>query len=150
MTRSMTRWTLAGCMALAAVGAVAVLDAGTTTAEAAPSVSRFAGTYAGADPAGWWPSWAVTISSKGQITGSFGSTGHDLKGSMSGRVGDDGSYSLTVTVTMPSYDDGPRDPRVPRTKWSYASAGNMALDPAGNIAGTENTGETFVWLRQQP
>lgn len=38
MMRSMTRWTLAGCMALAAMGAVAVLDVAPATADAAPSV----------------------------------------------------------------------------------------------------------------
>ena len=47
MTQSMTRWTLAGFMALAALGAVAVLDVGSTTAEAAPSVSPFAGSWSG-------------------------------------------------------------------------------------------------------
>jgi len=38
MTRSMTRWTLAGCMALAALGAVAVFDVAPATADAASSV----------------------------------------------------------------------------------------------------------------
>ncbi len=37
--RSMTRWALAGCLVLAALGAVAVLDVGSPTADAAPSVS---------------------------------------------------------------------------------------------------------------
>ena len=39
MTRSMTRWTLAGCMALAAMGAVAVLDVAPATADEATSVT---------------------------------------------------------------------------------------------------------------
>jgi len=47
MTRSMTRWTLAGCMALAALSAVAVFDVGSPTAQAAPSVSPFAGSWSG-------------------------------------------------------------------------------------------------------
>ena len=60
-----TRWMLTGLMAL---GAVAVLDVGSVTAEAAPSVSSFAGTYVGGDPEGWNLSWAVTITDAGRIT----------------------------------------------------------------------------------
>jgi len=141
MTRSMSRWTLLGCMALAAMGAVAVLDIGATTAEAAPSVSPFAGTYV-------WNGWPgpITISDGGRITSSYSSGGS--KRTISGRVGADWSYSFTVSVTYPSYDEGPRDPRVPRQKYTYEYAGNMAPDGVGNIVGTAVTGESFVWLRQ--
>ena len=57
MMRSMTRWVLAGFMAL---GAVSVLDVGSSTAEAAPSASPFSGTYAGADPQSEFGSWVVS------------------------------------------------------------------------------------------
>jgi hypothetical protein len=139
MTRSMTRMALAGCLALAAMGAVAVLDVGSSTAEAAPSVSRFAGTYM-TGILGWLP---VTISDAGRIAGSspYGDE------SVDGRVRDDGSYSYTVTWY--SYGDDPRG-RVnyPRTKYTYKSAGVMALDAVGNILGTQDDGSSFVWLRQ--
>ena len=148
MTRSMTRWTLAGCMALAALSAVAVLDVGSSTAEAAPSVSPFAGTYVGADPWGLRSSWAVTISDAGRITSSYSYSG-GAKGSISGRISDDGNYSFTVSVTTPAYRDR-RDPysSYPRYTRSYESAGNMAPDAGGNIVGTDDAGPTFSWLRQ--
>ena len=41
MMRSMTRMAVAGCMALATLSAVTVLDVGAATAEAAPDVSPF-------------------------------------------------------------------------------------------------------------
>jgi hypothetical protein len=135
-------------MALAAVGAAAVLDAGFATAKAATSVSRFAGTYVGRDPRGWYPSWTVTIASGGQISSSFsyiGDGGRETKGSLSGQVGNDGSYSLTVHENGFFWNDRLR--LVHRTG-SYDSAGTMVLDTAGNIVGTQDGGNTFTWLRQ--
>ncbi len=70
--RSMTRMAVAGCMALAALSAVAVLDVGSSTAEAAPSVSPFAGSWSGTYSApglGGTIDW--TISDTGQLTGTF-------------------------------------------------------------------------------
>jgi hypothetical protein len=127
--------------------ALSVLDAGSATAEAAPSVSRFAGKYVGADPHGYRDSWTVTISDGGRIAGEV-SRG---KGSISGRVSADGSYSFTVSVQGWSIAEWG-----PKLAWSrYDSAGNMALDAAGNIAGTEVTSPQlpsgsgpFFWLRQ--
>jgi hypothetical protein len=134
-------------MALAALSAPAVLDVGLPTAEAAPSVSPFAGTYVGAVPGfGSSVAWAITISDGGRIGSSYSSGGY--KRSISGRVSADGSYSFTVTEVFPSYDDGPRDPRVPRQKYRYESAGNVASDADGNIVGTTDAGGSFVWLRQ--
>ena len=98
MTRSMTRWTLAGLIALAAPGAVAVLDAGSTTAEAAPSVSPFAGSWSG--------TWADvveservgtldwTISDAGRITGTVTSSMGSRSGTLVGHVGADGNLVL--------------------------------------------------------
>jgi hypothetical protein len=129
---------------------VAVLDVGTPTAEAAPSVSPFAGTYVGRDPLRWSSEygylWTVTISDGGRITGSYSSASSRAKGSISGRVSADGSYSFTVSRTTPWYDEH-RD----RTTWntsSYKSAGSMESDPDGNIVGTDDTGNSFDWLRQ--
>ena len=105
MTRSMSRWMLAGCMALAAVGAAAVLDVGTPAAEAAPSVSPFAGTYVGADPTGLgdlspFTPFTVTISDGGRITSPFSNP--DINGSVSA----DGTYSFTLTESGLIDDDG--------------------------------------------
>ena len=94
MTRSKTRWTLAGCMALAALGAVAVLDVGSRAAEAAPNVSPFAGSWSGtwsvADPeiVGTYD-W--TISDAGQIKGTVYSFTADHGGALVGHVGADGN-----------------------------------------------------------
>ena len=139
MMRSMTRVAVAGCMALAALGAVAVLDVGSTTAEAGPSVSPFAGSYVGTVPHfGSSASMAVTISDAGRMTGST-----NFGGFVSGRVSADGSYSFTVTESGTN-EDGRRR----RWKSSYTLAGNMALDSDGNISGTTDTGGSFFWLRQ--
>ena len=129
--RTMTRWVLTGFMAL---GAVAVLDIG-STAEAAPSVSPFAGTYyaVGHPP--------VTISDGGRIT-AFSDYGGSTV-SINGRVGADGRYSFTATVTTYSDHPGLRD-----TTSRYRYAGTMAPDADGNLVVTEDTGGSSVWLRQ--
>ena len=77
MTRSMTRWALAGCMALAAMGAVAVLDVGARTADAAPSVSQFVGSWSGP--------WIVAEGTEGEHGGTFDWTISD-QGHITGRV----------------------------------------------------------------
>ena len=139
MTRSMTRWALAGCMALAALGAVALLDVGSTTAEAAPSVSLFAGSYVGPIPGSSYTFSAVTISDAGRFTGT-GVSG------ISGRVSAGGSYSMTVTETSSWYDERRNKTIVNTTRWTLA--GTMTLDVAGDIVGTTDTGGSFVWVRQ--
>ena len=155
MMRSMIRTAVAGCMALAALSAVAVLNVGSSTAEAAPSVSPFAGSYVGYVP-GSNGSMSVTISDGGRISGSLpdvsGTFGGYSKGSMSGRVADDGSFSLTVSVTYWAGEElqGRRWKSIWITSTSE-STGTMALDPDGNIIGTPDagpTGGTFVWTRQ--
>ena len=148
MTRSMTRWALAGSMALAALGTVAALDVGIPTAEAAPSVSPFAGSYVGDDPRDWNSAWAVTITDAGRITSSYSNPGGS-KGSISGRIRDDGSCSFTVSVTVPAYKDR-RDPysSYPRYTISYDVAATMAPDVDGNLVGTDDAGRSFTWIRQ--
>jgi hypothetical protein len=134
-------------MVVGALSAAAVFDVGSATAEAAPSVSRFAGTYVGRDPLRWSSNygylWIVTISDGGRITGSYSGGGHS-KGSISGRVGDDGRYSFTVSVTTPSIAGWGQ-------KWvtsRYDSVGNLTPDVDGNIVGTPDVGESFLWVRQ--
>ena len=141
MTRSMTRWTLAGCMALAAMGAAAFLDVGSAVAEAAPGTSRFVGTYE-------WSYWSapITISDTGRITSSYTGAGR-TKGSISGRVGDDGSYSFTLSQT---FGDFPERGKPTYTTSSWKSAGTMEPDTGGNLVVTDTSGpfESFTWFRQ--
>jgi hypothetical protein len=120
-------------MALAALGAVAVLDVGSSTAEAAPSVSPFAGEYA-------WNFFGSmpTISDGGRISNLASYP------DISGRVSADGSYSFTV-IRISEYSEGGVKYRV---RYSDKFAGNMALDADGNIVCTEDTGGSLVWLRQ--
>jgi len=141
MMRSMTRWTLAGCMALAAMGAVAVLDVGLPTTEAAPSVSRFAGTYVSGP-------WTYFISGGGQITGSYQYGGYVIEGSLSGRVRDDGTFSITQTESN-YYEGRGGQTRKATTRITYS--GSMEFDGSGNLVVTADSGNllgTFIWIRQ--
>ena len=135
---SMTRWVLAGCMALAALGAVAVLDVGSRAADAAPSVSPFAGTYVGADPHGLYGSWTVTISDAGLIASSFSRSHGTWRGTISGQVDSGGKSSLKVYV----YD------RASGGATAYTSVGKMASDAAGDIVLTDKTYGSLTWVRQ--
>jgi hypothetical protein len=104
MTRSMTRWTLAGCMAVAALGAAAVLDVGSSTAEAASDVSPFAGNWSGTftitdsvDPdflGGGTFEWS--ISDAGRITGTFYVDIFDHVGTFVGHVDADGKLEIVM------------------------------------------------------
>ena len=97
MTRSMTRIALAGCMALAALGAVTVLDVGSATAQAEPSVSPFAGDWSGTWSAVDVPlvgTYDWTISDAGRITGTIYGTTSGRSGAIVGHVDTDGSLVL--------------------------------------------------------
>jgi len=88
-------------MALAALGAAVVLDVGAATAEAAPNVSPFAGSWSG--------TWSVavldeggtfdwTISDAGRIKGTVtGATGL-ASGTIAGHVGADGKLMFVGYV----------------------------------------------------
>jgi hypothetical protein len=131
---------LAGLMALATLGAGAILDVGSSTAEAAKSASPFAGTYAGAPPMST-VNCQVTISNKGQITGRSIRTRVITRAS--GEVRANGRYSMTVTRSVIDRESG-----LTRVLSSSSSAGNMALDAAGNLVGAVDGGGSFTWLRQ--
>ena len=105
--RSMTRMAVAGCMALAALSAVAVLDVGSSTAEAAPSVSPFAGSWFGTwsvvdsseDPAvEFFGTFEWTISDAGRITGTVYSITADHGGAIAGHVRADGKLMFVGMV----------------------------------------------------
>ena len=138
MMRSMTRWVLTKFMALATF---AVLAVGPATADAAPDVSPFAGSYA-------WGSVTVSISNRGRISGAGSSADYSMQfdESISGNVGADGIYSFTKKTTIWGIDFFGKRHRLATI--SYAYAGTMAPDAEGNIVGTGDTGGSFLWLRQ--
>ena len=88
---------MAGALALAALGSVAVLGVGAPTAEAAPNVSPFAGSWSGPWDIDELPdhygTFDWTISDEGQITGTVHYT-DTRTGSVVGHVGDDGRLSF--------------------------------------------------------
>ena len=133
MTMRMFRGCLTAALALAALAPF-------SSAEAGPEASPFAGTYVAAN----W-SFPVTILNGGQIKGSDSGAERD-KVSIDGRVGADGSYSITLSVTSSRYDE-----RRDRTLWHtsrYTLLGTMSLDADGNIVDTPDNGGSFVWVRQ--
>ena len=140
MRCTMSRWVLVGALTLGALGAAAVFDVGTATADAAPSVSSFAGTYA-------WSTWPapITISDGGRITSSY--TGFSrTKGSISGKVNGDGSYSFTLSET---FSDAPERGKPTWYTSKFDFAGSMTPDAVGSLAVTSDTiYGSFVWSRQ--
>ena len=108
--RSMSRWTLAGCMALAALGAAAVLDVGSATARAEPNASQFAGSWSGTwahvedDLVGTFD-W--TISDAGRLTGRVYGTTTGSNGTIVGHVRDDGDLNIIGYVPNDVPGTGP-------------------------------------------
>lgn len=128
---TLSRLLLPGALALGALGAIGGFAPGVATAEAAPSVSPFAGSYIwGGGPV------TITISDGGRIKASYA----DL--TIDGRVRADGSYSFTELMAGSSGDD---DPVRYRSRTKYA--GTMALDVDHNIVVTDDTQGSFVWFR---
>jgi hypothetical protein len=87
---------VAGWMALAAMGAVGVLEVGSPTAEAAPSTSPFAGNWSGTWSVAQFGvdgTWDLTVSDAGRLTGRVAVTGADA-GAIVGHVRADGNFEL--------------------------------------------------------
>jgi hypothetical protein len=131
-----TCWTAAVAIAVVALASVSSVEA-----RGGAGPNPYAGTYA-------WNSSPVTISDRGQIEGS-GPSPAFYYGTIHGRVADDGSYSFTMTVTIPVFDDPERRTHGPdfRTE-HYKFAGTLAPDSSGNLVGTPTTGGSFTWVRQ--
>jgi hypothetical protein len=102
--------TVAGCMALAALSAVAVLDVGSRAAQAEPSVSPFAGSWSGTwahvedDLVGTFD-W--TISDAGRLTGRVYGTTTGSNGTVVGHVHADGDLNITGYVPNDVPGTGP-------------------------------------------
>jgi len=128
--RSMTRKAVAGCMALAALSAVAVLDVGSVTAEAAPSVSPFAGSWSGT-----WGHWGEdmvgtfdwTISDAGRISGTVYYASSGRSGKVAGHVGADGDLEFVGFAP----DDAPGDGLN-----GYPFQGTAEIDDDGKLVAT--------------
>src|SRR5262245_51369254 len=144
MTRSMTRWALAGCMALAAMGAAAVLDVGAATAEAAPSVNPFAGSWSG--------TWSVvdseqngtldfTISDAGVLSGRVyhAQDGENGWGTVVGHVRADGE--LVLIAFAPADDPTSHGSGVPH---QGAVVINDEGDLLASFTGTKSGGFSVV------
>jgi hypothetical protein len=139
-------------MALAALGAAAVLDVGSRAAEAAPSASPFAGTYVGGDPLqyAYGPAWTVTIADDGRIAGVRPGFSRDK---ISGQVGADGrsTFTVTATILVIARRKGHSVSEGDELEWrtvNYKSSGTIAPDLAGNLVGTVDAGGSFLWVRQ--
>lgn len=133
-------------MRFAMLAAVVVL-APVLSVQAGPEKSLFAGTYAWNGMGG---AWDVTISAGGQIKGSLTPSFPYTKGSLSGQVGADGSYSFLVSVTSIAFDFDERpNPGGPKTRTAhYKFMGKLAFNADGNIVGTPEVHESFTWVRQ--
>ena len=134
-----------GLTVAAVVAALAL--APVLSVEAGPEKSPFEGTYA-------WNSqgvWDITISSGGQIKGSLTPSFPYTKGSLSGQVGDDGSYSFLVSLTSITFDfpdERHPTPGGPKTRTGhYKFMGTLGL-VEGNIVGTPSIHQAFLWVRQ--
>jgi hypothetical protein len=138
---------VAGCLALAAMGAVAVLDVGSPRAEAAPDVSQFAGHWSG--------TWAAvdvelvgtydwTISDAGRITGTIDGITSGRSGTVVGHVDADGDL---VLVRYTPNDD-------PSTGYgSYCFDATAVIDGDGKLVALltgrgSNTGSHSVVLER--
>ena len=146
MTRSMTRWMLAGCMALAALGAATVLDVGSRTAEAAPDVSPFAGSWSG--------TWAHvedeevgtfdwTISDAGRISGTVANVTNPWSGAIVGHVRADGKIVLCGAAPNDEHGDFSGLPH----------QGTAVIDGDGKLVvsatGTWSSGAPFVGILER-
>ena len=120
MTRSMTRWMLAGLIALVAVGVVGA------PAQADPPANPFAGSWSGTwshvedDDFGTWD-W--TISDAGRIKGTGRSIPNNFGVTIVGHVGADGNLALIAGV--------PND--VPAGGSGYPSQGTAVIDGDGKL-----------------
>ena len=147
MSRAMRRWMVAGALALGALGAIGGFTPGVVTAEAASSVSPFAGSWSGT-----WSAVDValvgtydwTISDAGRITGTIDGITSGRSGTVVGHVDADGDLAL---VRYTPNDD-------PSSGYgSYCFEATAAIDDDGNLVALltgrgSNTGSHAVILER--
>jgi hypothetical protein len=142
-------------LGLGALAAIGGFTPGVPAARAAPSVSLFAGTYAGAvPPSGDWS--PITVSDSGGIQSSYDVQEglYRLSGALKGKVLDDGTMSLSVTMILKfichqgcggnaAGGGSAYDYHV-----TFSVNAHAALDASGNLLGTTDAGAAFTWYRQ--
>ena len=147
MSRTMGRWVVAGALALGALGAIAGFTPGVATAEAAPSVSPFAGSWSGewsAVDVALVGTYDWTISDAGRITGTIDGITSGRSGTVVGHVDADGDL---VLVRYTPNDD-------PSTGYgSYCFEAEAVIDEEGKLVALltgrgSNTGSHAVILER--
>jgi hypothetical protein len=157
MSRTMVRSLVACGLALAAAGAVQ------------PERLDAAAKSGGAKYASVWPNtgaatqWAISVSPSGEVSGSYRQSSNATltpqhggdgpirvrftnTGTMTGTLAD-GVLSITGTQTSSaSSNDSPTYNYSYSHDFTYTAT--VAPDADGNLQGTANTGETFVWWRR--
>jgi hypothetical protein len=127
MSRTMIRWTMASALALGTLGAIGGFTPGVATAEAAPSVSPFAGSWSGTwahvedDVVGTFD-W--TISDAGRISGAGYSITNDFGVTVVGHVGADGNLMFVAAAPADSPSDDPG---------AYPQYGTAVIDDDGKL-----------------
>ena len=162
MMRSMTRWALAGSMALAAAGGVGGFGTGAATAHAAAIKSPFAGQYVGMVPSvasNLGLPWNIAISSSGGVKGSYSyrfrtvyrrehiDETHTYSGDFAGALDAAGGLEISGHQTH-RVRDGTANLSYSTTT-TFASSVSVVIDVNGNLVVTDGvTGTSEVWTRQ--
>ena len=133
MSRSLGRLSMAGALALAAMGAVA--GAVAATAEAAPKASQFAGGFHGYIP-GYGSEWDLGIDAQGKVRSVPAGDSSPVVVGFTGRVDSKSRISCSGSWSA----------------WNGASGtidftADIAKNAAGDIVGTTTGGQSFVWYR---
>jgi hypothetical protein len=141
MTSTVTRWALAGALALAALGPVGGFIPGAATAEAAPDVSPFAGSWSGTwsnDGAGHYGRFDWTISNQGRISGRVYPLPEDVSsgtgGAVVGQVGADGNIMMVGFAPNDAPDSGAN---------GYPFHGTAEIDEDGTLVAMMTGAEGF-------
>jgi hypothetical protein len=158
--RAMTRWTMAGALTLAAVGAIGGLATGAATADAAPSVSPFAGSYHGHVPGssapvyddGYSGGYDVEVTASGKFTATGAGTFYFAysddftrwTGEASGSIRGDGRLSVGATETFTDFTYPDVYVFGPYT-YHFRGKATMTRNADGSLSGVAEDGTTFVW-----
>src|SRR5262245_888829 len=147
MTRTMTRWTMAGALAAAAVGL--------GTAEAAPGSNPFEGGYTGSGPVLSGDPWRIDITSTGRVSGSASASffGLNYRYKLAGTVTDAGAFSYQVDLNVSGHAKGffrtagREGAQALAAAGSTIASGNTTLtkNPDGSVTGTDSGGVAIVW-----
>jgi len=147
MSRTISRWTMAGALALAAVGVIGGFTPGVTTAEAAPSVNQFAGSWSGT-----WLAVEIevvgtydwTISDAGRIDGTLSNTTLGGGGTMVGHVGADGNLMMIGMAPNDAPDTGTN---------GFSFQGTAVIDGDGklvvSVTRTDSSGGSLVAILER-